>query len=282
MRVKQIMTRNVITVTAPGSRQEALTKMLEHNISGLPVVKKDTGELVGIVTRKDIFNNPAEEQLAMLMSTDLITVTRYTSVKTAAIRFVEQRINRIPVIEHGRLVGIVTPSDMLRVLEEYNEPRSVEEFIKRPCTSIHRDTPLAAVLRIMHLSNARALPVLDDNGRLVGILTDRDVFNSAKIKEQTVISEYGMGSDEDDWTWEGLRNIMQVFHAEAVFKMPKLPTHKIMTEDVIKAYSKTPAGKAAHIMRKHDFGQLPLVDANDRLMGMIYNRDLIQAILDTE
>ena len=280
MRVKQIMTRNMITVTAPGSRQEALTKMLEHNISGLPVVNKSNGRLVGIVTRKDIFNNPSEEQIAMLMSTDLITVTPYTSVKSAAIKFIENRINRIPVLEHERLVGIVTPTDMLQVLEGMHDKRMVEEFVSRPCTAIYSKTPLAAVLRIMHLSNASAMAVLNEDGRLVGILTDRDIFNSAKIKENTIVSQYGMGTDEDDWTWDGLRNIMQVYHAEAAFRMPKLPAHKIMNTNVIKVYSKTPVDEVAEIMRRHDFGQLPLVDSNNRLTGMIYGRDLIVALLD--
>ena len=280
MRVKQIMTRDVITVTAPGSRQEALTKMLEHNVSGLPVVKKSDGSLVGMVTRKDIFNNPSEEQIAMLMSSDLVTVTPYTSVKSAAIKFVENRINRIPVVEHDRLVGIVTPTDMLQVLEGLDDKRKVEDFVSRPCTPIYSETPLATVLRIMHLSNASAMPVLNEDGRLVGILTDRDIFNTAKIKEHIVVSQYGMGADEDDWTWEGLRNIMQVYHAEAAIKMPRLPAHKIMNPKVVKVYSKTPVDQVAEIMRRNDFGQLPLVDSNDRLTGMIYSRDLIRALLD--
>ena len=169
----------------------------------------------------------------------------------------------------------------LRLLEENGDPRGVEEFIARPCTPIYAKTPLAAVMRIMKLSGARALPVLNDDGRLVGILTDRDIFKTAKIKEKTVISEYGLGSDEDDWTWEGLRNVMRVFHAEAAIGMPRLPAQKIMNPKVIKVFRKTPVGKAAEIMRRNDFGQLPLVDSRDSLMGMVYNLDLIQALVDT-
>ncbi|HID02294.1 MAG TPA: CBS domain-containing protein, partial [Desulfobacterales bacterium] len=75
MKVKDVMTSNVIFAEVPGTREQVLKLMLKHKVMGLPVVKKRTKKLVGIVTRTDLMKKPKEEQLALLMTRNPITVS---------------------------------------------------------------------------------------------------------------------------------------------------------------------------------------------------------------
>ena len=68
--VEKVMTHNPITVEIPGSRNDVLKLMVKHNLTGVPIVKKTDGSLAGMISRSDIFTNPEEDQLAMVMLGD--------------------------------------------------------------------------------------------------------------------------------------------------------------------------------------------------------------------
>jgi CBS domain-containing protein len=60
--------------------------------------------------------------------------------------------------------------------------------------------------------------------------------------------------------------------------LPKIPVCKVMISNTVTIFRKTSVSEAARIMRKHDFGQLPIRDSGDRLIAMIYELDLLAAI----
>ena len=72
MKVKRAMSKNVVSVSVPGNREKALTLMRQENRSVLPVIKEGTNKLVGLLARSDLIGNPDEDQIAMLMSRDLV------------------------------------------------------------------------------------------------------------------------------------------------------------------------------------------------------------------
>ena len=73
MLVKDVMVRDVAYVSLPGNRDQVLKTLQERLVSGVPVVKKE--ELVGMITRSDILRNREEDQTALLMTRNPITVT---------------------------------------------------------------------------------------------------------------------------------------------------------------------------------------------------------------
>jgi len=277
LKVRNIMTKDVYHVEVPGNRLEALNLMKKRDISGLPVVKKGTHEFLGIITRHDIYDKPDKEQLAMLYKEDGATVTPGSSVDTLLKRFNESRQYWIPVIENDHLKGIVTPTDLLRYVEERGKGLPVLDFMERHSTvPVHRKTPLSIILHLLRITRIPALPVLDDVARVIGIVSDLDVFRIL-ISEEGTSREMRLDVEDDDWTWEGIRNFNQIYALPDV-KLPDLKVEDVMVKDVRYIYPHSDVAGAAKTMRVNNIGQLPICDSNDILVGMLYNYDLISVL----
>ena len=278
MKVKEIMTENPIVAELPGTRTEVLKKLVKNNVTGLPVVKADDGTLVGFVTRQDIFSKPEEEQLALVIKRDIPTIGPNASVKDAARLMVDKQLSHLPVVEKNKLVGILTPTDLLIVVEKDNPQITVEEIVRSPCIPIYQGAPLSVALATFRAAKVFALPVLDDDAKLVGIITDRDIFNQTIVDSSVVMSDLGISDDEDNWTWEGLRNVVKLWYEVSRVDLPKLGVKDIMIKNPMTVFRKTLVADAARIMRKHDFGQLPVRDSKDNLVAMIYDIDVVSTL----
>ena len=71
-------------------------------------------------------------------------------------------------------------------------------------------SPLPVVDTLFRVANVVAAPVLDGEGHLVGLVTDRDIFKHSNVDAHTAVADLGIGEDEDSWTWEGLRNVIVI------------------------------------------------------------------------
>jgi CBS domain-containing protein len=124
--VKEIMTRDVITVDLQTSCVDAAKKMLEHGIGGIIVT--DSNYPVGIVTERDLVRKvisynrrPSSMLVKEVMTSPLITVHSLESVNEAMRKMFKLRIRRLPVVDENRLVGIVTDTDLLVVSSQMGE-----------------------------------------------------------------------------------------------------------------------------------------------------------------
>ena len=109
--VKQVMNRNVLTFREDTPVEEAARVLNENRISGAPVLSGD-GEVVGIVSELDIITKPGV-RVADIMSPHVISVTEDTGIQEAAALLAGERIRRLPVLKRGRLVGLLSRSDVL-------------------------------------------------------------------------------------------------------------------------------------------------------------------------
>ncbi len=277
-KVADLMTEDPIVAELPNNRRDVINLMIKNEITGVPVVKD--GILKGFVSRHDFFNNPEEEQLAMIYHSDYPMLAKDDDLEDAAKIFVEENIHYIPVKENGdKCVGILTTADMLKYIEEIKPDVNVGEAARRPCVPIYEETPIKVVLQTMKLTGLYAFPVVDKEAILNGIITDRDLFNLSEVNGEIVISELGLGDDEDSWSWKGLRNIMKLYYEESKIEMPDIRVKDAMVSDPKVVFDKTMADEAAKIMRRNDYGQLPIVDEMDKLETMVYELDLIAAIV---
>ena len=131
MLVKNWMTKNVINIVEDESMHTAIKLMNENNIRRLPVTKK--GKLTGIVTNLDLNRESASKATSLAMNElnylidklkikdimtkkDLQTISPTDTIEEAAMTMLEKKIGVLPVVEDGNLVGIITESDIFKVL----------------------------------------------------------------------------------------------------------------------------------------------------------------------
>ena len=133
MIIERRMTKNPVTIGPDANVVEASELMKKEKVHRLPVLDKDKN-LIGVISEKDIlFASPSPASslsihemayllskltVRKLMTKDPVTITKDTTVEEAARLMVDQDLSCLPVVEDGKLVGIVSKSDMFKILLE--------------------------------------------------------------------------------------------------------------------------------------------------------------------
>ena len=117
MLVIERMTRPVLTITADATVEEALSALAEHKKRHLPVVDAEE-TLIGIVSEKDLLRAHSEELVEKVMTRDVVTVTEYTTLEEAARTMADNTISSLPVMRDGKLVGIISETDLFHIFLE--------------------------------------------------------------------------------------------------------------------------------------------------------------------
>jgi CBS domain-containing protein len=122
MEIKDIMTRNVVTIDPAESVEVAARTMNQYNIGALPVCKN--GKLCGVLTDRDIVTRclaanrlPADTQVRQVMTEQVTAISPNMQTGVAAHLMGRLQIRRLPVVENGKLCGMVSLGD-LAVREE--------------------------------------------------------------------------------------------------------------------------------------------------------------------
>ncbi len=112
MKVVAVMTHNVITITEYQTKQQAARLLSQHRISGLPVVN-DEQMVVGVVTEYDVISKQGQT-VGEIMTRGVISVTPDTDLDEVGYLLVHKNIKRLPVLDQGKLVGIVSRADLVK------------------------------------------------------------------------------------------------------------------------------------------------------------------------
>lgn len=124
-KVKEIMTTDVITTPSNVDVVNAFEELMEHKISAMPVV--DDGELVGIITATDLGHNLILDKYELgtdvksIMIKDVVTVSPENTIQET-IEIMQSHasdsniLNQLPVVENGKLVGIISDGDIIKLI----------------------------------------------------------------------------------------------------------------------------------------------------------------------
>lgn len=117
IQVNDIMTREVVTISPEASIRDAIELLLARRISGLPVTDSN-GRLVGILTEFALMalaydQDVADHTVGDHMTNDVLTVDSSDNVNKVADLCIVHRVRRLPVLEEGRLVGLVSRREVL-------------------------------------------------------------------------------------------------------------------------------------------------------------------------
>ncbi len=278
MQVKGVMTKEVKWVEVPGTRAEALDLLRKIGASAVPVVKRGSDELVGMVMLRRLFENPSEDQLAMLVNRDVPTVSLNDKLEEATNRMLTARARRLPVLTGGKLVGIITVRDIIcRAIAEMDVGRPASDFMRPHVIVVWDGTPLKTAVKIMDLSGFRALPAIDDGGALVGIIDYSDILKVSGVETESRMSQMAGRSEGDSWTWDSENRI---YITKRELKVPDKLVRDVMIKELVTIIRKTSVSKVAQLMRQHKIEQTPVLSAEGKLAGIVRDIDLLRALVE--
>jgi acetoin utilization protein AcuB len=148
-------------------------------------------------------------------------------------------------------------------MEEAMTLRVQDVMAKAPMT-IDPDTPLDTAVAVMRERGLRHLPVVDDGGRLIGIVTDRDI--------RSAILAPAFARYVPDEQRRHLRALATT--------LDNIPVRDVMTWGAVTIGGQAPLAQAAAVMADARIGSLPVVDG-DRLVGIVTERDVLKALAAT-
>lgn len=225
MRVKDVMTKTVLSVLPRATVGEALDAMVRSRLSGLPVIE-ETGSLVGIVSEADFLRrweigtqkpgpgwfesfflpSKAAETYARthgrrideIMTSDVVTIDENAGLEEAVALMEKRHIKRLPVMAAGKVVGIITRGDFVRTLslfvrQSYEEQLASDAEIKRDIEDELRAQKWAPVALI-------DVVVKDGVVSLYGNLPDERERNAIRIVAENAD---GVMKVHDHMTWIG-------------------------------------------------------------------------------
>ncbi|MDI9610355.1 MAG: CBS domain-containing protein [Archaeoglobales archaeon] len=198
--IKEIMERNVICLSSKDSLESAVELMFEKKVGGCPILDKDD-VVVGIITERDILEYLATKKTVDgvaedYMTKNVVTLRPKDTIETAMKTMISKRFRRLPVIEDGILLGLITAREILAYFgkgEAFKmlEIGDISEAIKKPVTTIlgnndllmYKEIPMfpkdAMISQIVAelIEKGHGAVLIVENGKLEGILTERDLVN---------------------------------------------------------------------------------------------------------
>jgi CBS domain-containing protein len=272
MQVQDAMQRQVITAAEDESLGLALQLMRWGELRHVPVLRPADGRLSGVISERDVLRahqlHPGENVLARQVRDFMVSPPEHihprADLADAAALLATQRIGCLPVVDAGELVGIITASDVLGTVAYPARPRHPSATAEPRVAAIMRPEPLSAqpddslarAAARMLRANVRHLCVVDGEGKLVGILSDRDL---RKL----------MGDPQ-----RALRSAQRrVPLTEA--RVQHAMTHSPETLD-----PDEPVSAAVFALLAHRFGALPVVDREQHPIGIVSYVDVLKHLAE--
>lgn len=257
MKVKDIMTKDVVTVDKDVDLRHVLTLMKKHEITKIPVVEDK--KLIGVITDNIIAYKlgsirkkgvPASRlHASSVTDKNMETVSPDTDLEDIIKKVGEPGPTMLNVVDNSSLLGIVTKADLLPFVKSKKQLR---EIMNDRIFSVASDDRVIHARRVLIDENIARLPVVD-NGELVGMISDTEIaFALAEIKRSFPVGRQKHQLDE--------LTVGEVMKSPAVWTDPNITS-----------------SEAAEIMSKENIGALPLVE-NNRVIGIITRTDLIKTI----
>ncbi|ASJ08548.1 CBS domain-containing protein [Thermococcus siculi] len=280
MRVKTLMTKDPVVIELPATREYTLELFRKYKVRSFPVINKNTKALVGIISIKRVLLHPDEEQLAMLVKRDVPTVRPNDDLKKAVRAMLEMDYRRVIVIdEENRVLGILTVGDIIRRYLAKNEKLkgvTIEKYYQKNVGVVWRGTPLKAALKALLLCNAMAIPVIDDDGNLVGMVDETDLLKDSevvRVMKQTSLAALS----EEEWMLESNPTLL---FEKAELQLPKKPVEEIMNRELVVATPHMSIYDVAQKMVQYHIEQLPVIRGEGELVGIVRDMDILKIILN--
>jgi len=180
LQVADVMSKDVATGSPDETVVSAAKVMSDRKISCMVVM--DSGNMTGLLTETDVLRRVVRNgkdfyrtTLGQIMSRPVESVPSDLSVLDASEIMGQKHIKRLPIVDDGRLVGIVTQTDLVRALTSYGLWRDVSEIMNRNVACVQTGASVAEAAEIMTSRSISCVIVLDGD-QTVGVLTQKDLL----------------------------------------------------------------------------------------------------------
>jgi CBS domain-containing protein len=181
-----------------------------------------------------------------------------------------ERVGRLlPRVKRMVAGGLITVEDIEVAKYAHRQPvplppDRVQDLMTQEVVTVQTSTPVAEVVRMLSYREYRALPVLDQGGRLVGIITNTDLVERGGLSAPVdLLAALGGAALEDELARSGARD---------------KTAGAVMSRDVTTVGPGEPLRQAAHLMVERGIKRLPVVDDVGRLVGMLSRVDILKAM----
>jgi len=250
------MRYGVVSIDREAPVHEAVALLLSKNISALPVTHE--GRLDGILSEKDLLHLVYEREYLPGVVSEYMTrntVCFDVTDKLAVIRehLVNTPFRRVPILYEGKIAGMITRADLIRVYKEQFRPERdrldpepedqvlVQDVMQHGLLTVYPDTSLYRVMDMIARHHVTGVPVVDKEMNLLGIITETDVLSfmdTPGAVEATV--------------------------------------EPFMTSDVISFGPRANLHDVCRCLIEHSFHRVPIVDGT-RLVGIIRRSDILRS-----
>jgi CBS domain-containing protein len=180
LRVSDVMSTEVVTIAAGETVFSAVARMSEYGVSSVIVLGPQG--LAGILTEKDVLRGVAQcdaefrrLQVSQRMSSPAQVIPAEASLLEASHLMETRGIKRLPVVENGQLVGIVTQTDLTRGLISMSALRYVRDIMTPQVTTVDTETTADEAARLMSTRNISCL-VTRHRRQIAGVVTEKDLL----------------------------------------------------------------------------------------------------------
>ena len=293
--VEDVMTRDVVSAAADEPVRAAVERLIHREFRALPVVDRE-GRVVGVVSsgdlvargglgarlellsalsksaRRGFLDQVPARPISRVMTPDPSTVRASDTLAAATRLMAERKIKRIPVIdETRRLVGILSRSDVLRAVAETfpreldeaaesHAARTVAELMRPAGPVVRAQTDLATLLDAVASTRLNRALVVDDESRVLGVVSDSDVLRSI------------------DPTGGGVLGALMRTGARPAGG-ERVSAHEL-SKPALAVDPDTTIAEAARQMTESRQKILAVVDPDRRLLGIVDRADLLAAAGD--
>jgi CBS domain-containing protein len=304
--VADVMTRDPEAVHPDMPISDVVERLAGRDYTALPVVD-ESGRVLGVISDTDMLDagltrlsvslhkvigpDLVGEYLALLkqerktvraaMTTPAVTVTPETSLRDAAHLMHVKKLKRLPVVDdQGRMVGVLGRLDIFQsittgyarrtapaAIQLPQQHRTVAQVMERNVVTVAESAPLADVVGKLLSSDVKRAVVVDRDSRPTGILTDSDIVARVDPENRPGI----ITLLRSRWNEAAHRQVQRAYGQRAVDVMTRPVVTVADTASVIEALTLT---VERHVKR------VPVVDARQRLVGIVSRTALLAASLD--
>lgn len=303
LHVRDVMVRGVSSVRPDTPLAEVVDLLLRRNVKAVPVVDKRR-RVVGTITGGDLLRRGhlelrlsiqreldpeiLRERLADLarspksagdvMTHPVHTVAADTDLVSAVRLMVSRRVKRLPVVDReGQLIGMISRADVLRAIAAMPEPaeeaeqpapgvaRTLADVVTSRVPTVPPDALAETVLPKLLESPLRRVVVVGAEGRVVGIISDRDLLLRST-------------PDARPWLLRALTGLRPGHRPGEPASPGQLTARDMMAPSLVTVRPEDSLTHAIRLMMQHQVKRLVVVDEAGRLCGLVDRREILRAL----